>query len=260
VTDGVLGTLHQKRDETMRNGETNVQSWQGKSIRVSVLYSRAGVAQHIWIESESGSILIDAGDGLLRDLVSNRLAPNQIRGIIFTHGHFDHVGGLHSLLGFFRMKGREELLPIYAPKECKEVFSIVNNFIRCYPDTIPFKISCRGVQAQQVFQIADMMIKAYPVVHFGSINGSGILNQIPAMGYRISHKGETIAISGDTGICPSLKELVKGADLAVLEATYQKSAKVSKELLEKVHLSEDLAQEIGKSAKDFILVHKGKRE
>jgi len=101
-----------------------------------------------------------------------------------------------------------------------------------------------------------MKIKAYTVFHCGSIKGSGILNPIPAMGFRISHKGETIAISGDTGICPSLKELVKGADLAILDATYQRSAEVSKESLEKLHLSEDLAKEIGKLAKDFILVHK----
>lgn len=240
----------------MKSGGTNIQFWQGESIRVNVLYSRAGIAQHIWIESENGSILIDTGDGILRDLLSNKLDPDRIRGIVFTHGHFDHVGGLHSLLGFLRMIGREELLPICAPKGCGEVFSIVDNFIRCYPDTIPFKISCKEVQPGEVFQIADMKIKAYTVVHCGSIKGSGILNPIPAMGFRISHKGETIAISGDTGICPSLKELVKGADLAILDATYQRSAEVSKESLEKLHLSEDLAKEIGKLAKDFILVHK----
>ncbi len=244
----------------MKNGGTNIQSWQGKSLRVHILYSRAGIAQHIWIESKNGSILIDTGDGILRDLLSNKLDPDRIRGIVFTHGHFDHMGGLHSLLGFLRMIGREEPLPICAPKGCREVFSIVDNFIGCYPNTIPFKISCKEAQSQEIFQIAGMMIEAYPMVHCGSIKGSGILNQIPALGYRISHKGETIAISGDTGICPSLRELVKGADLAILDATYQKSATVSKESLEKLHLSEDLAKEIGKLAKDFILIHKGKEK
>jgi len=244
----------------MKNEEKNIQSWQGKNIEVNILYSRAGIAQHIWISNENGSILIDTGDGILRDLLSNQLDLNQIRGIIFTHGHFDHMGGLHSFLGFLRMIGRDESLLIFAPEGCTEVFSIVDNFKKCYPDTMPFKISCKEVKSQEVFQIADLMIKAYPVVHCGSIKGSGILSQIPAMGYRISHKGETIAISGDTGICTSLKELVKGADLAILEATYLKSAKVNKESLEKLHLSEDLAKEIGKLAKDFILVHKGKRK
>ena len=102
-----------------------------------------------------------------------------------------------------------------------------------------------------------MSIRAYAVVHCGSIEGFGILDPIPAVGYRISHKGETIAVSGDTGLCPSLERLAKGADLAIIEASYKKSKGVDREILEKVHLSEDLAQEIGRLAKNFVLVHRG---
>jgi ribonuclease Z len=249
--------ISEEKGDRMKNRRADVQSWEGKSLRVHVLYSRAGVAQHIWIENENSAVLIDTGDGLTRDLISNDLDPKRIRGVIFTHGHFDHVGGLHSLLGFMRMIGRMEPMPIVTPEGCTEVVSLVDNFKSCYPDTIPFEISLIEIRSQQVIQIADMTIKAYVVVHCGSIDGFGILDRIPAMGYRISHEGETIAVSGDTGICPSLKKLVRGADLAILEATHKKSAEVSKEALEKVHLSEGLAKEFGKLAKDFILVHRG---
>jgi hypothetical protein len=54
--------------------------------------------------------------------------------------------------------------------------------------------------------------------------------------------------------------LVKGADLAIIEATHENSAEVDQETLEKVHLSEDLAREIGALAKKSILVHKDRRE
>ncbi|MGB7062755.1 MAG: ribonuclease Z [Candidatus Zixiibacteriota bacterium] len=241
----------------MKNRRADVQSWEGKSLRARVLYSRAGVAQHIWIENENGAVLIDAGDGLIRDLISNDLDPKRIRGVIFTHGHFDHVGGLHSLLGFMRMIGRTEPLPIVTPEGCKEVVSLVDNFKNCYPDTIPFEIRRKEIRSQQIIRIADMSIRAYAVVHCGSIEGSEILDRIPAMGYRISHEGETIAVSGDTGFCPSLKRLAKGADLAIIEAGYKKSKGVDGEVLKKVHLSEDLAQEIGRLAKNFVLVHRG---
>jgi ribonuclease BN (tRNA processing enzyme) len=244
----------------MKNRRADVQSWEGKSLRVRVLYSRAGVAQHIWIENKNGAVLIDAGDGLIRDLISNDLDPARIRGVIFTHGHFDHMGGLHSLLGFLRMIGRKEPLPIMAPDGCAEVFSTVDNFKACYPDSIPFEIRPKEIRSRQAVRIAGMTIKAFAVVHCGSIEGLGILDPIPAVGYRISHGGEVIAISGDTGMCPSLEELVKGADLAILEATHRKSAEVSRETLEKVHLSEDLAREIGRLAKNLILVHRTKRE
>ena len=244
----------------MKTQRENMQSWQGKNISVHVLFSIAGVAQHIWVYNEHGSILVDTGDGLLRDLLSHGLDVDRIRGLVFTHGHFDHMGGLHSLLGFLRMIARKEPLPICAPQGCTEVFSIVDNFMMCYRDSIPFKIFCEEIQPQQTLQIAKMTINAYPVVHCGSIEGSGILDQIPAMGYRIFYRGETIAISGDTGVCPALQELVKGADLAILEATYGQSESVGEESLKKVHLTEDSAIEIGRTAKNYILVHKGERK
>jgi phosphoribosyl 1,2-cyclic phosphodiesterase len=169
------------------------------------------------------------------------------------------MGGLHSLLGFLRMIGRKEKLPVYSPKGCVEISSIVDNFKKIYSDTIPFEICSREIEPKEVFQIAEMSVQSYPVVHCGSIEGSGILDPIPALGYRISYKGETVAISGDTGLCESLKELVRGVDLAILESTYKRSEDVSKEYLRKVHLSEDSAKKIGKKAKEFILVHKERR-
>ncbi len=248
------------RGGTVEKARENVQSWQGKQIRVEIPFSRAGVSQHIWMESEDESILVDVGDGILRDVLQNRFDLNKIRGVVFTHGHFDHMGGLHSLLGYLRMIGRKEVLPIFAPEGCTEVFSAAENFIKCYPDTIPFEISAIGVERNEEFHIGAFLIRAYPVVHCGSIDGAGILDPIPALGYRISRGGETIAITGDTGISSPLKELVEGTDLAIIEATFRRSSEASKESLEKVHLSEDLAKEIGKLAKEFILVHKGKRE
>lgn len=243
----------------MKRQKKNFQSWQGKTIGVQVLFSKAGVAQHIRISNKHGSILVDTGDGLLRDLLSHGLEMDRIRGLAYTHGHFDHMGGLHSLLGYLRMIGRKRLLTVCAPQGCTEVFSTVDNFTSCYRGSIPFKISCKKIQPRQTLQMARMTIKAYQVVHCGSTAGSGILDPIPAVGYRISYRGETVAISGDTGICPALLELVKGADLAILEATYHRSEDVGEESLEKVHLAEDLAHQIGRTAKNHILVHKGKR-
>lgn len=233
--------------------------WQGKHIKVNILFSRAGVAQHIWVNNEHGAILFDTGDGILRDSLSNNLDFNKLQGMVFTHGHFDHVGGLHSLLGYLRMIGRKQKLPIYAPKGCVELFSLLDTFIACYPKTIPFTIDRKELHAHEVFELANMIIEPYPVVHCGGIQDSEILEQIPAFGYRITYKNDSIAISGDTGMCPSLKELVRNADLAIIEATLKTSSEVkNKELLEKVHLAEDIAKDVGKLAEEYILIHKGR--
>ena len=87
------------------------QSWQGKNIRVNILFARAGLAQQIWIEHDNDSILADSGDGTLRDIAASKLDYTKLKGILITHGHFDHMGGLYSLLAFMRMIG--STLPVH---------------------------------------------------------------------------------------------------------------------------------------------------
>ncbi len=52
-------------------------------------------------------------------------------------------------------------------------------------------------------------------------------------------------------MCKSLRKFVKGADLAILEATMKEKTIENSE----VHLSIEEATEIGKTAKEFILIH-----
>jgi len=235
-----------------------MKSWNGKNLSVKILYTRAGVAQTIWLAHKNDALLIDTGDGALRDLLAHKLHPRSINGILYTHGHFDHIGGLHSLLGFMRMVQRREVLRIYAPEKSREVHALIKTFKNLYKKTIPFTIVLKWLKPYAVFRVTGMTVKAYPVVHHGSINGAGILAQIPALGYRITYKKESVAITGDTGLCPSLKPLVQEADLAIIEATYKKD-RGKAEYLKKVHLSQELAKKLGKTAKKFMLVHKATR-
>jgi ribonuclease BN (tRNA processing enzyme) len=235
-----------------------MRQWNGTHIQVKILYTRAGVAQTIWLAHKNAVLLIDTGDGALRDLLVHKLHPRNINGILYTHGHFDHIGGIHSLLGFMRMVQRTEILRIYVPEKCREIQLLIKAFKNLYRKTIPFTIKLTPLKPHALFRVAGMTVKAYPVVHHGSIDGAGILGPIPALGYRITYKKESVAITGDTGFCPSLKPLVQGADLAIIEATYKK-ARGKAEYLKKVHLSEQLAKKLGKTAKKFILVHKATR-
>jgi L-ascorbate metabolism protein UlaG (beta-lactamase superfamily) len=160
------------------------------------------------------------------------------------------------------MKRRTEALPIYLPKDCAEPLLILNAYLKHYGKSIPFKITYKEIKPKDTFRIAGMAIKAYKMVHCGSVKGPDgnemILAPIPAFGYRITYKNETVAISGDTGTDGELKSLVNRADLAIIEVTFKSSAKVPKEAIENVHLSEDVAKKFGQLTKDFILIHKGK--
>jgi ribonuclease BN (tRNA processing enzyme) len=241
-----------------------MKKWQGKYLKVKILFSSAGVAQQIWIENPSGAILFDAGDGTLRDLLANKLDIHKLKGIVITHGHFDHIGGIYSLLGYLRMIRRTEELPIIFPKGCKEVKLLLKTFVDHYGKSIPYKIIFKEINPNDTFQIWGMIIKPYKMVHCGSVKGPDgkemILGKLPALGYRISYKNEFIAISGDTGTDGDLKNLIKDADLAIIEATFTNSKTVPVEAIKRVHLAEDIAKDFGKLAKQYILIHKGKRK
>jgi len=225
--------------------------WQGKGWSVKVIYSKAGVATQILISLLEKDILVDVGDGTLRDLLELGYNFERLEAIAITHGHFDHVGGLWTLLGFLRMIGRTSDLLLITPRSCSEIRNLVDSFMAVYGDTMPFRVIIKGVLNEEKLTIGKMEVHAFPVIHRGAIKVYGIGKRIPASGYSFSYNSQRVVISGDTGMCRSLKKFTKGADLAILEATIkEKSVEYSE-----VHLSMEEATEIGKTAKEFMLIH-----
>ncbi len=228
-----------------------LNSWQGRNWNVKVMYSKAGVATQILISTAECDILVDVGDGTLRDLLELDHDFKRLNAIAITHGHFDHVGGLWTLLSFLRMIGRTSDLVLIAPRSCGEVKNLVKGFMSVYGETMPFQVVLRELSNEEKITIGRMEIQAFSVVHRGSTKVYGIGKRVPAVGYSIGYDKQRIVISGDTGMCQSLRKFVKGADLAILEATAKEKTIKNSE----VHLSIEEATEIGKTAKEFILIH-----
>jgi len=223
--------------------------WSGRQFRIQVLHSVAGVATQILIATKQASLLVDSGDGVLRDLLAAGADIKEIDGVLVTHGHFDHMGGLWSLLGFMRMIGRQKTLPIVSPRGSRELQSLVNSFVEIYESTLPFKtLRLNSIDGNPI-EISNVMIHPFDVNHRGSTAMSDRLTKIPAVGYRLTCNRESVIISGDSGPCRSLQEEVKGADLAILEATRNAPAPG-------IHLTVDEAKALGATARNFMLIHR----
>ena len=220
----------------------------------SILYSKAGIATQILLSIKEDYFIVDTGDGTLRDLLFRKINFRKIKGIFLTHGHFDHIAGLYALLGYLRTIERKCPINIYFPKGSKEAQQIVFAFQKSYND-FSFQIQMHEVKGGDEVKIKDLEVKIYQMRHYAAVGVNRILHPDPAVGYRFICKGESVAISGDTGICPGLKKLIRGADVAYIDSTLNANG-ATKELLEKLHLSKEKAEEIGKLAKKYILIHR----
>jgi ribonuclease BN (tRNA processing enzyme) len=114
-----------------------------------------------------------------------------------------------------------------------------------------------------MYNINNVRIQPFFVCHAGS-TAQGIMPSIPATGYRIFLEDKIVAVTGDSCMCTALKELVSGADIAFIEATWTEERKemltrkhgdIEEDMLS-VHLSEEQAGCLGKLARKYVLIHK----
>ncbi len=185
-----------------------------------VLGSAASVpdAEHdtvgLVLRGPGGSILIDCGGSPLYKLARAGIAPDDIRAVILTHKHADHLYGLPMLVQGLWLDGRQTPLPIYGPQQSLdralqlldlfELADIENSFaLEWHP--IPLR------EGRRVLIQGDIRITATPVRHAG--------HDTVALRFDNVATGRAIVYSADTEPCSALVRLATGADLLLHEAS-----------------------------------------
>ncbi|RLF48680.1 MAG: hypothetical protein DRN20_04025 [Thermoplasmata archaeon] len=227
------------------------KEWKGDDVRVEVLYSVAGVATSVIMEVNDKYFVLDAGDGLLRDMVTRGYDPMDLRAIMISHGHYDHIGALWAIMGFMRMMGREEELYVVTPKNCAEAEVLIEKFKELHRDSMFYNILHMELVPEQTVIIDNCAITAFETLHGGLIAGR-VLPRVPSIGYIIDVEGQKVVYTGDSGDCASLRNAVKGADLAIIEATWEEGESNESNY----HLCINTAEEIGKTAKNYMIIHR----
>ncbi|MDD5350751.1 MAG: MBL fold metallo-hydrolase [Chthoniobacteraceae bacterium] len=150
------------------------------------------------LESGGCRLLIDGG--LSAKQITLRLAsvgidPATLNGILITHEHTDHVGGLRVLC-------KKTPIPVYCTRLTAEVLR--KDHLALHPDV-------RQFHAGAEFTIGDIGIQSFPVPH----------DAVDPIGFTFRHGNASLGFLTDLGKCTALaRQRVRGVSTLVIETNH----------------------------------------
>ena len=171
--------------------------------------------------------VFDAGSGGSRTIGRMGFNQGKIEAIFLTHFHSDHIDGLGELmLQRWLAQSNSQPVPVHG---APGVDQVVGGFMQAYGQDQHYRVTHHGAelvpptgfggQARPfvlddkgrvvVLKDADLEIVAFLVDH-GPVH--------PSVGYRISYKGRSLVISGDTKKSAAVQREAQGVDLLIHEA------------------------------------------
>lgn len=108
------------------------------------------------ISFQGYNLLVDAGDGVSKALVSRKVSFLSINGILLTHLHPDHFSGLDSLIIQMKLMGRITNLQIICNKNLKRQ---IEEFLRhsyIFKEKLGFKILFETFNHDETFKFNNM--------------------------------------------------------------------------------------------------------
>lgn len=171
--------------------------------------------------------LIDTGPGAWERIARLRLPLGRLAGVLLTHFHSDHIGGLGEIVLNSWTQGRSDPLPVYGGPGVDAVaggiegayandssYRIAHHGSELLPESgprlVPKTVTIDGPdEVVPVVEDGDLRIVAFRVKH-PPIE--------PAYGYRVDYRGRSVIFSGDTMATPQMAAVGKHVDVMVHEA------------------------------------------
>jgi ribonuclease BN (tRNA processing enzyme) len=155
-----------------------------------------------------GRLLLDGGAPLLPHMHRLGIDPGAIEALFLTHFHGDHVLGLPTFL-LYRAFVASGPLAVVGPNVEERLERL--NFVAWGEEWPMFRerIDLTYHDADVAGEVAGVRYETVRLLH----------GQQDCRGYRLHLDGRILAYAGDTTASPPLDELVRGAAVAITEAT-----------------------------------------
>jgi ribonuclease Z len=169
--------------------------------------------------------VVDSGLGSVSNLLTWRVPLQNVKGVLLTHFHSDHVAELGELRLQTWVAGRRSPLKVYGPPGVEDV---VAGFNKAYSHDADYRTAHHGeafLPREDVDLVAmpiPMSSATAPVFDAKGLKVTAIrVNHgpvKPAYGYRFDYAERSVTISGDTSYYPPLAQAARGSDVLVHEA------------------------------------------
>lgn len=103
----------------------------------------------ILISASKHNLLIDAGEGISKALLSQNINYNSIDSILFTHFHADHFTGIASLITQMKLSGRKNPLIIFTHKRLIDTFQNFLNSCYLFKEKLGFEFFITGFHEEK---------------------------------------------------------------------------------------------------------------
>jgi ribonuclease BN (tRNA processing enzyme) len=163
------------------------------------------------IEAQEKKLLLDFGASSLVALKACAIDPGSIDGILLSHLHGDHFGGLPFLLLDAQfLTRRERPLAIAGPPGTRERLNAALEVF--FPNSSKtkwrFPLEVSEITPGVPDEFLGLAVRTAEVVHFSGA---------PSTAVRLSDGRRTLAYSGDTQWVDALLQVADGADLFITE-------------------------------------------
>ncbi len=166
---------------------------------------------------EESQMLVDAGDGVVSQLLAAQVSLQDVKHVALTHLHWDHILGYPAFVWGSWGVGRSALHVIGPAGTADMHERLVKGF---YHDQAEWVIEL-GYDRQGWAGIEVLDIEAgWSIEIEGCQVEAGVVVHPPmtSLGYRFTYKNRSIVVSGDTARCDELVAFSRNADVLVADA------------------------------------------